>query len=71
MGVFMLPVLSTKNLCLAAIANYSAFFARELAASCKVGEFFQTAAPVSMKTKPRQCRLAQVEKLAPSNDLGV
>jgi lipid kinase YegS len=34
-------------------ANYRAFFARELAASCKVREFFQTAVAVSMKTKAR------------------
>jgi lipid kinase YegS len=42
---------------LAAIANKGPFSTRELAASCKVGERFEIAAPVSMKTKARSKRV--------------
>jgi lipid kinase YegS len=42
---------------LAAIANCRAFFVRELAASCKVAEFFETAAPAWMNVKAKSKRV--------------
>src|SRR5437773_10009324 len=59
--------------CFAAIANYHAFFARELAHSLQTRRVFRTAAPNSMKTKARtkMVRLILNGKIAGNDALRV